>query len=51
MIIKLCQYSAWPAKIHFDAIMDLFAYLQDMKNEGIYYWCDKPRMNLYAGDI
>ncbi|GFH58496.1 hypothetical protein CTEN210_14972 [Chaetoceros tenuissimus] len=36
--IKLSQYSATPAKIHYDAAMRLVKYLYDTKDDRIYYW-------------
>ena len=38
-VIKLSQYSASPAAIHYPAIRhDVFAYLSNTKTEGLTYW-------------
>ena len=37
-LIKLSQYSAKPAEIHFVALRQLYCYLRDTPTEGIYYW-------------
>lgn len=50
-IIKLSQYSARPAKIHYDALLHLYRYLKETKSEGIYYWREKPRNDLPKGNI
>ena len=47
--IKLSQYSAAPAKIHFDAVKDIYRYLKATKDEGIYFWRKEPRMDLPIG--
>ena len=49
--IKLSQYSTRPAKIHFDALKEIYRYLQATINDGIYYWRTEPRMDLPIGDI
>jgi hypothetical protein len=45
-VIKLSQYSTKPAKIHYEAIKNIYRYLNQTKNEGIYYWRKSPRMDL-----
>ena len=50
-IIKLSQYSARPAKIHYDALISLYQYLKHTKTDGIYYWRKRPRMDLQKGNI
>ena len=37
LLIKLSQYSANPAEIHFIALKQLFCYLHDTPTEGIYF--------------
>jgi hypothetical protein len=37
-VIKLSQYSANPAKNHYQAVRHLFKYLALTKDRGIYYW-------------
>jgi deoxyuridine 5'-triphosphate nucleotidohydrolase len=44
--IKLSQYSAAPAELHFDAVKDIFRYLKATQDDGIYYWRTEPRMDL-----
>jgi hypothetical protein len=41
-VIKLSQYSANPAKIHYQALRQLFKYLALTKLRGIYYWRKIP---------
>jgi hypothetical protein len=45
-IIKLSQYSEKPAKCHFQALKNLFAFLNATKGEGLYYWRQEARMDL-----
>jgi hypothetical protein len=45
-IIKLSQYSEKPAKCHYQALKNLFAFLNATKSEGLYYWRDQARMDL-----
>jgi hypothetical protein len=45
-IIKLSQYSEKPAKCHFQALKNLFAFLNATKSEGLYYWRKEARMDL-----
>ena len=47
--IKLSQYSASPAKIHYDAVKDIYRYLKATKNDSIYYWHKEPRLDLPLG--
>ena len=47
--IKLSQYSAAPARIHFDALQDLFRYLKATQDDGIYFWRQQPRNDLPLG--
>ena len=48
-LIKLSQYSANPAEIHFVALRQLYCYLRDTPDEGIYYWSKTPRKDLSIG--
>jgi hypothetical protein len=41
-VIKLSQYSANPAKIHYQALRHLFKYLALTKTRGIYFWRKTP---------
>ena len=47
--IKLSQYSANPAKIHYSAVKDKYRYLKATMNEGIYFWRKEPRADLPIG--
>jgi len=44
--IQLSQYSANPAKIHYEAVKRIFIYLNATKDYGLYYWRDTQRMDL-----
>ena len=48
-IIKLAQYSTKPAKIHFQAVQEIFRYLNATIDEGIYFWRKQPRNDLPCG--
>jgi hypothetical protein len=50
-IIKLSQYSVNPGAIHFKALKHLYQYMIHTKDDGIYYWRDKPRNDLPLGPI
>ena len=50
-LIKLSQYSANPAEMHFIALKQLYCYLRDTPTEGIYYWRKTPRMDLPLGSL
>jgi hypothetical protein len=45
-VITLSQHSHQPAKIHYEAVKTIFAYLNATKREGLTYWRPKPRMDL-----
>ena len=45
-ILKLSQYSTKPLKVHFEALKNIYRYLHQTKEEGIYYWRSKPRNDL-----
>jgi hypothetical protein len=47
-VIKLSQYSANPAKIHYQAVRHLFKFLALTKSRGIYYWRKIPVPSLPA---
>ena len=50
-IIKLAQYSTKPSAIHFEAVKDLYRYLNATKDEGIYFWRKELRDDLPDGPI
>ena len=50
-IIKLSQYATRPAKIHYEALLQLYRYLKATKHDGIYYWRETPRNDLPKGNI
>lgn len=39
---NLSQYSNQPSQTHFEAVKDVYRYLEATKNEGIYYWRTAP---------
>jgi hypothetical protein len=45
-IIKLSQYSENPAKCHYQALKNLWAFLAATKDEGLYYWRPEARPDL-----
>ena len=45
-LIKLSQYSTNPSREHYDAVKDIFYYLNCTKYEGIYYWRPMPNEDL-----
>jgi hypothetical protein len=45
-LIKLSQYSANPAKIHYEAVIKIFQYLAATINDGYIYWRPEPCMEL-----
>ena len=48
-LIKLSQYSANPARIHYEAVINIFRYLNSSINDGIIYWRTEPMMSLPEG--
>jgi hypothetical protein len=50
-VIKLSQYSVKPHKIHFEAIQQIYRYLYNTKDKGIYYWRKTPRHDLECGPM
>jgi hypothetical protein len=45
-LIKLSQYSANPAEIHYKAVIDIFWYLHATLNDGLIYWRPAPHPDL-----
>ena len=45
-VIKLSQYSTKAARVHFEAVKDVYRYLKATKEDGIYYWRKTPRCDL-----
>mmetsp|Transcript_22934 Transcript_22934/g.34779 ORF Transcript_22934/g.34779 Transcript_22934/m.34779 type:complete len:171 (+) Transcript_22934:415-927(+) len=48
-VIMLSQHNAHPAKIHYNAVRQVFSYLKARQDDGIYYWRKEPNMNLPIG--
>lgn len=48
-VIKLTQFNNAPAEIHYNAILDIYRYLQATQHEGIQYW--RPKKNTQLPDI
>ena len=45
-VIKLSQYSAKPAKCHYQALKQVFVYLKATINDGLTYWRTEPNETL-----
>ena len=45
-VVKCAQHSACPAKQHYNAVRHILKYLYAMRDDGIYFWCARPRMDL-----
>jgi hypothetical protein len=45
-VITLSQHSHHPAQIHYEAVKQVFAYLNATKRDGLTYWRPTPRMDL-----
>ena len=45
-VIKLSQYSTRPTIVHFEAVKEVFRYLNATKEDGIYFWRKQPRNDL-----
>jgi deoxyuridine 5'-triphosphate nucleotidohydrolase len=45
-VIKLSQYSTRPSRFHFEAIKNIYRYLNATKDEGIHFWRNEQRMDL-----
>ena len=50
-VIKLSQYSTRPTEIHFEAVKNIYRYLNATKDDGIYFWRKTPRDDLPPGII
>ena len=50
-VIKLSQYSTRPTDIHFEAVKQIYRYLNATQDEGIYYWRKQPRHDLPTCDL
>jgi len=44
-IIKLSQYSAQPSKAHYQAVKQIFIYLNATREHGLTYWRPAPNLN------
>ena len=49
-VIKLSQYSANPAKEHYIAVKEVYKYLRDTKEDGLYFWRSTPNPYLSEAD-
>ncbi|KAI2512018.1 hypothetical protein MHU86_2306 [Fragilaria crotonensis] len=47
-IVKLSQFNANPALIHYKTIRRIFAYLNNTREDGLIYWRPQPRVDLPA---
>ena len=45
-IIKMSQFSANPALVHYKALRQIFAYLNHTREDGLIYWRPRPRDDL-----
>jgi deoxyuridine 5'-triphosphate nucleotidohydrolase len=45
-LIKLSQYSANPAQVHYEAVISMFQYLHATRTQGLTYWRDTPHPDL-----
>jgi hypothetical protein len=45
-VITLSQHSHHPAQIHYEAVKQVFAYLNPTKRDGLTYWRPRPQMDL-----
>ena len=50
-VIKLSQYSNSPAKIHFEAVKQIFKYLHHTRDIGITYWRNTVNPDLPTADL
>lgn len=50
-VIKLSQYSNNPAKAHYQALQEIYQYLAQTPNDGIYYWRQEDNTDLPHGTI
>ena len=49
--IKMSQYSKDPAEEHYKAVREIFNYLAQTVDDGIYFWRDKPNDALPVGPM
>jgi hypothetical protein len=45
-VITLSQHSHRPAQVHYEAVKQVFAYLNATKRDGLTYWRPQPQMDL-----
>jgi hypothetical protein len=50
-VIKLSQYSHWPAKCYYQAAKAIFVYIYATKDDGIYYWGPSAQLDLPQEDL
>lgn len=50
-IIKLSQFMANPAALHYEALKQVTIYIYHTIDDGIYYWWDHPNISLSPGPI
>ena len=50
-LIKLSQYSANPARMHYEAVINIFRYLNATIDDGLLYWRTSPMKDLPDGPI
>ena len=50
-VIKLTQFNANPAECHYNAVIQVFQYLNATKRDGLIYWRKHMRNDLEAGTI
>jgi hypothetical protein len=48
-IIKLSQFMANPAALHYEALKQVTIYIYHTIDDGIYYWWDHPNISLSPG--
>ena len=49
--VKLSQSNSWPHEIHFHGLKHALKYLYNSRNDGLYFWQTKPRLELPEGPI
>ena len=50
-VIKLSQYGANPASLHYQAARNVFAFLNNTRSDGLIYWRKTPRHDLPLADF
>jgi hypothetical protein len=50
-LIKLSQYSANPAEIHYQAVIQIFRYLHATVDDGLIFWRPQPHPDLPLGPL